>query len=141
MKRIGEYVLGIIGVILSGLMLICGLLFLFIEGNEEMKSEMDKMMQSDPALTGTDITAVLNMFGAIGWAFTIASILGLVLGLVAIFVLKARKPKAAGILFILAGVLVALVSILAGFLPGILYLIAGIMCLVRKQRPSDLVSS
>ncbi|WP_158555904.1 DUF4064 domain-containing protein [Peribacillus glennii] len=137
MKRIGEYVLGIIGVILSGLMLLFGLLFLFVEGNGQLKLEMEKMMQSDPALNGTDITAVMNIFGAIGWAFTIASILGFVLGLVAIFVLKARKPKAAGIFFITGGVLVGLVSVGAGFLPGLLYLIAGIMCLVRKEKTGD----
>lgn len=140
MRRIGEYVLGIIGAILSGLMSLLGIFFLFIQGNEQLKGEMENVMKSDPALNSGDFSAFTNVFGAIGWALTIASILGFVLGLVAIFVLKAKKPKVAGILFIVGSLLVGLVSVGAGFLPALLYLIAGILCLVRKEKPRNSVT-
>lgn len=140
MKRTGEYVLGIIGAILSGLMSLLGVLFLFMEGNDQMEAEMENVMEGDPALNGNDVSAIFDVFGAIGWALTIASILGFVLGLVAIFILKAKKPKVAGILFIVSSVLVGLVSVGAGFLPALLYLIAGILCLVRKEKPRNSVT-
>lgn len=140
MKRTGEYVLGIIGAILSGLMSLFGVFFLFIQGNEHMKAEMENVVKSDPALNSSDVNIVLNIFGAIGWTLTIASLLGFVLGLVAIFVLKGKKPKAAGILFIISAVIVGLVSVGIGFLPAILYLVAGIMCLVRKQRTNETIT-
>jgi cytochrome bd-type quinol oxidase subunit 2 len=139
MKRTGEFVLGIIGVILSALMAILGVIFLFIQGNEQVKMEMEKAMETDPSVNPGDLTMVMDVFGTIGWFLTIASILGLVLGLIAIFVLKAKKPKKAGIWFIVAAVLMGLVSVGAGFLPALLYLIAGIMCLARKQKTDDAI--
>ncbi|CAH0345286.1 DUF4064 domain-containing protein [Bacillus sp. CECT 9360] len=139
MKRTGEYVLGIIGVILSALMTGLGAIFIFFQGSEDFQRGMENEFANDPTLNSGDVEMIMDgmdILGPIGWLLIVAAILGFVFGLIAVFLLK-RKPKAAGIVFIVGAVLVGLVSVGAGFLPGLLYLIAGIMCLVRKPKTDD----
>lgn len=139
MKRTGEYVLGIIGIILSVLMAGLGAMFIFIQGNEELKQTMEAEIAKDPAVNPGDLEMMndaMDIVGSAGWLLIVAAILGFLFGLIAVLLLK-RRPKAAGILFIVGAVLVGFISVGAGFLPGLLYLIAGIMCLVRKPKIDD----
>ncbi|GIN74385.1 membrane protein [Bacillus sp. J14TS2] len=143
MKRTGEVTLGIIGVVLSALTSLIGMFFVFM-GSDAVKNEManDPTIANDPTLTLEDMNSFLSIFSGAGWAIIIASIIGLVLGIIAVFnIVGDKKPKVAGWVFIIGAVLTGIVSIGIAFLPALLLLIAGIMCFVRKPPLEDPIQS
>ena len=147
MKRTGEIVLGVIGSIFNVIGII-GLLFLMIGASGFMNSSdyelfMDQMqmeLQNDPTLTADEaqvaadmMPAIFDAIGVFGWVFLVILIISLILAVIAIVkVSKNRSPKAAGALFIIAGLFAGILS-----LTSILFYIAAIMCFVRKPPVQD----
>ncbi|MFT8321992.1 MAG: DUF4064 domain-containing protein [Bacillus sp. (in: firmicutes)] len=136
MKRTGEIVLGVIGVILSALFFIGGICVIALQYNEKLQGELTKTLEE----AGTSSTEIQVFFDAIasgGWIISIAAFLTVILGIIAIVcVKKNRKPKVAGVLFILSTLLIVIPTFGVGFLPAALFLIAGIMSFVRKPKDS-----
>ncbi|MFD1705783.1 DUF4064 domain-containing protein [Siminovitchia sediminis] len=138
MKRTAEMVLGIIGIITSGILLFFGGSFIWANKSEEFKMLMTEELAANPAaqLTSDELSLVMEGLASYGWALVIASLIGMLLGLIGVIRIKGNKnPKLAGWMFIAAGVSIGVISVGFGFLPAILYLIAGIMSLVRKPPP------
>lgn len=109
MKRTAEFVLGLLG----GIFGILGSTFaLFVGG-------IGEAFNAEGAGT----------VSGLGWAAVLFSILGIVAA-----VMVGNRPKASGIMFLVAGI-GGIISISAAYiLPGILLIIAGILSLVRKER-------
>ncbi|MFK4998056.1 DUF4064 domain-containing protein [Bacillus sp. N9] len=135
MKRTGEMTLGIIGIVCSFFMAIFGFALKWASNSEEVKSLILEAAENDPALNPGDTDLAFSWLAGAGTSMLIAAIIGIIIGIIAaIFIKGNKKPKVAGILFIVGAVLIAIISFLTGFLPALLYLIAGIMCLVRKPK-------
>ena len=126
MKRIVEVILAILGILSYGLVIALGGLMFFLRNNEEFLKEFS----SNGA---DDLETVVKIMSTGGTMFIIASILAIILGIIAIFMIKGNKrPKGAGTIFIVTAVLVAIITAGIGIIPGIFYFIAGLMCFVRK---------
>ncbi|WP_449355511.1 DUF4064 domain-containing protein [Virgibacillus natechei] len=113
MNRKVETVLSMIGVVSSVLLLFLGGVLAFLNENQ---------------------IQMLGVTGDTTTLLTIASIIGIVLGTIAIMFLRENKmPKIAGGLLIIAAMLVFIISKMNGFLfPASFFLIAGIFSLVKR---------
>ncbi|MGD6967962.1 DUF4064 domain-containing protein [Rossellomorea vietnamensis] len=136
-KRTGEIVMGVIGIILSALFAVMG--FVLNANSGAMQEMVEEEFSQDPTFTAEETNVILQSMESIGPFLIGLGLISSILGLVAVLLIKGnKKPVIAGILFILGALVVGLGTVGAGFLPGILFLIAGIMALVRK--PKDPVS-
>ncbi|GIN57608.1 DUF4064 domain-containing protein [Lederbergia ruris] len=143
MKRTGEITLGVIGVVLSAFTSLIGMFFLFM-GSDAVKNEVanDPTLANDPALSMEEMDSFLSIFSGFGWAIIIATIIGLILGIIAIVnVVGNKNPKVGGWMNIIGAVLMGIISVGIAFLPALLLLIAGIMCFVRKAPPEEPIQS
>ncbi|SHN31539.1 DUF4064 domain-containing protein [Gracilibacillus kekensis] len=135
MKRTVEIVLSIIGAFVYLIGAVFGGLFRMLDGDSEM---MQDILQQDPALTDSDVAdaqMVLSGVGSIGTMLLVASIVAIIAGIIAvIFFVGNKKPKVAGIVLLVIGVLTTIITFGAGIFAGIFYIIAGIMGLVRKPK-------
>jgi hypothetical protein len=137
-KRTAEIVLAVIGVILSGLFAVIGVFFNAIKDDPEFQAMMDEEMSADPALAEADMGALMGIFESVGPFLVIVGIIAGVLGIIGIVAIKGnKKPVLAGVMMILAALVIGLGTIGFGFIPGLLFLIAGIMCFVRKAKPAS----
>ncbi|SDK29447.1 DUF4064 domain-containing protein [Sediminibacillus albus] len=132
-KRTGEIVLGIIGAVLFCFFTLFGIVLFRLRNDEEFQQEMEKMLTQQSGMEKIgDFTQIMNS-GA--WFLIISSLIAVILGIVAVVLIKGnKKPKTAGILFIVTAVLSFIVYLGMSLIPALLYLIAGIMCLVRKPK-------
>ncbi|WP_409254001.1 DUF4064 domain-containing protein [Bacillus sp. SCS-153A] len=132
-KRTAEIVMGIIGIILSGLFAIMG--FILNANSAVMQEMLEQEISRDPSLTTEDTSYIMGMIESMGPFLIGLGLISSILGLAAVLLIKGnKKPVVAGILFILAALVVGLGTFGAGFLPGLLFLIAGIMAFVRKPK-------
>ncbi|QTC42681.1 DUF4064 domain-containing protein [Bacillus sp. V3] len=139
-KRTGEFVMGIIGIVLSALFSIIGIVTNMSIDDPMVMQEMEKMIESDPAITTQDSTFIIGIAESMGWYLILIGVIASILGLIAVLtIVKNRKPILSGIMFILAALVIGLGTIGFGFIPGLLFLIAGIMAFVRKPKPSETV--
>ncbi|MFD1068130.1 DUF4064 domain-containing protein [Oceanobacillus locisalsi] len=130
MKRTGEIVLGIIGILVYGLVTALGGFMLFLQNNEGL---LQDAVEETPQASFEDLNMVMEGMGTGGWALVITSILAIVLSIVAMVLIKGNKrPKIAGIILIITSVLGTIFTVGIGIFPGIFLLISGIMCLARK---------
>ncbi|MGE8078676.1 DUF4064 domain-containing protein [Peribacillus loiseleuriae] len=134
MKRTGEYILAIVGILLSIILTFIGILFIALKQNDGIRQAIEGELTNDPTITMEDLSMVMDAIGGFGWMIIVASGIGIVLGLVSIFILKSERQTMAGVFFIITAVLVGLLSVGLGLLQAVLFLIAGIMCLVRKPK-------
>jgi hypothetical protein len=135
MKRTGEIVLAVIGVILSGLFAIAGIFVNALIDNPDFQQGMNQEINGDPTLTQSDIDAVISIIESVGPFLLVVGLISVILGIIGAIAIKGnKKPVLAGIMFILAALVIGLGTIGFGFLPGILFLIAGIMSFVRKPK-------
>lgn len=135
MKRTGEIVLTVIGIIINFIVGGFVTFLVLVLKNDTLQDEIEKEFAKDPDLSTLDPSTVLDAMGNGGWAIVIASLIGIILGIIAAINLKGnRKPKLAGILLIVGAVISGLLSIGVDWLPALLFLIAGIMSLVRKPK-------
>ncbi|ALA53080.1 DUF4064 domain-containing protein [Shouchella clausii] len=152
-KRTGERVLGIIGIVcfmlgtlfLGGAMALQGQGFyedFFMEmANED--SELWEGEENPPIVSQEDAAATSAFFEELNFGmYTLASFIAGVAGIVAV-VLVGKKPVVASILFLGSTLLYAIMApftlaFIIPFLPMLLYIIAGIMALVRKPKQPEL---
>src|SRR5690625_4901880 len=86
-----------------------------------------------------EFLALVDEIGTSGWIVLSGSILAILLGLVAIFLLRQNKhPKAAGIILLATAVISTFMTFFLGFIGGIIYVITGIMALVRKPKLKEI---
>ncbi|MCZ8536738.1 DUF4064 domain-containing protein [Paenisporosarcina quisquiliarum] len=139
MSRAGEVALGVIGTILNIILLIFVILAVVGASNantDELKQMFEEeIVLSDPTMTPEDI-AVFNdavdvgieVVGVVGWVVVVTLLVSIILSILGVVkVSKNKSPKAAGIMFIFAGLLSGIL-----LLAPILFYIAAIMCFVRK---------
>ena len=138
MERTGEIILTTIGLILNliGMIIMIPLLF-FTNTNEFKNSFIDGFIEtaSEEGLSAStqDINALLNLFLGMGWFVFIVLLIGLIMGIIALyFFIGNKKPKAASVIMIITSLIIVVGTLLTGFMPALLYLIAGIIGLVRK---------
>lgn len=143
MKRTAEITLSIIGAItaLFGVIIFGALRSVIltddfvnsfsVEFNAEMSAEGIESIDAASFLDGSSV--FLNIIVIV---FVIALILATI---AAILFRKNNKPKTAGIILIIAAIIVTVGSLGSGIITGILLLIAGIMGLVRKPKIDDLL--
>lgn len=130
MKRTIEIVLSVIGILSYGILAALGGVMLFLQGDEGFLQEM---IDEDPEMGLGDLEMLMEGMGKGGWLFITAAILAVILGVIAIYLMKGNKrPKTAGVIYLTVAIVVSLVTVGFGVIPGILYLIAGVMCFVRK---------
>ncbi len=134
LKRTGEYILAIIGMLLSVLLTLIGIFFMAMKQNDGIRQAIEGEISNDPTITMEEFSLILDAVGGFGLMIVVASAIGIILGLVSIFILKSKRQKMAGVFFIITAVLVGLLSVGLGLLQAVLFLIAGIMCLVRKPK-------
>lgn len=136
MKRTPEIILGIIGALGYAFMAALGGFMLWLQGNRDLMEE-SVTATGDPELdlTMEEFDMVLDLLGTGGTVLLASAIAAVVLGIVAMILLKGnKKPVVAGIIFLIVAVGVSITTTGIGILAGIFYLIAGILCLVRKPR-------
>lgn len=135
MKRTAEIVLGTIGALIYALFAVLGGVMIWMQNNEEVVREsFEQTAEQNPSVNIEDFNTVIESMGASGWVLLIVSLVAFLLGMIAIVLLKGNKnPKAAGIIFIITSVGIAIITLGAGIIPGIFYLIAGVMCFARKE--------
>ncbi|MDZ5713213.1 DUF4064 domain-containing protein [Jeotgalibacillus haloalkalitolerans] len=137
MKRTAEGVMTIIGIIVNVLMIIGVFLIGALFNDPAMQAEFERELQNDPAMAdaGIDPTMITDMFAGLGLYFNVVVIISTILSIIALFAMKRnKKPKLAGGLLIASTLVVAVGTVLLGWLPALLFLIAGIMCFVRKPK-------
>lgn len=139
MSRTGEVALGIIGTILNVIFLIMvtlAVVFTSTADSSEITQMFEKeMMLQDPTMTSEDVAMFnevmdggLEIAGILGWVLIVTLLISVILSIIGVVkVSKNKSPKAAGALFISAGMLSGIL-----LLAPILFYIATIMCFVRK---------
>ena len=138
MSRTGEVALGIIGTILNVILLIIVTLAVFSASalnTTDVQNMLETEIMADPTLTPEEmeltkdiIAGGMDVFGVVGWVVVGLLLLSVILSIIAVVkVSKNKSPKAAGVLFIFAGLLSGIL-----LLAPILFYIAAIMCFVRK---------
>lgn len=134
MKRTAEIVLGVIGAIIYGLFAALGGMMIWMQNNEELiRDSFEQTAEQNPEINMGDFDMVIESMGTGGWMILIVSLLALLLGIIAMVFLRGnRRPKAAGIIFIITAVGTSIITLGVGIIPGLFYLIAGIMCFARK---------
>lgn len=134
MNRTGEIVLSIIGALIYGLLAALGGITVWFFNNKTMwQGFSDELKIQEQGLNTNEVMSVL---GNGGWILTIVSIVGLLLGIIAIILVKGdKKPKAAGIILIVTAIVGSIFTFGVGLISGLFYLIAGIMCLARREEP------
>ncbi|MBC2249040.1 DUF4064 domain-containing protein [Listeria sp. FSL L7-0123] len=144
-KRTGEIVLAIIGLIFSVLtqaaIAIIGLLMTSgSKGKEGLATFYNNYYQTMtereiPKSEIPDPDRVLNFVQTLSWTTLTGGLITLALGGFGIYyIMKNRKPVFAGYLFLAAGIVSLLSTALITFIPAILLIVAAILCFVRKPK-------
>jgi hypothetical protein len=142
-KRTGEVVMGVIGIVLSALFSIIGIVLNMGMSSPEVMSQIEEGMESDPNLqesgmTAGDMSSIMEAAESMGSYLVILGIIASILGIIAVMtIVKNKKPVLSGIMFIIAALVIGLGTVGFGFIPGLLFLIAGIMAFVRKPKRTD----
>lgn len=134
-NRTAERVLSIIAVIFNGISILAGIfiafLFNLVKSDPAAMDEMKYSMVKDGVLTMDEIDMFMDLFSSFTvliWVGIIIAFIGLVLNIIGIVkIWNNSGPKAAGILFIISGILSGILS-----LPSILLYIAAILCFTKK---------
>ncbi|MUV38327.1 hypothetical protein JNUCC1_02165 [Lentibacillus sp. JNUCC-1] len=134
MKRTAEVILSIVGAVVYAGLAIVGIFIRMIGSNEDIKNDVtSEMINEDPTMSAQEVNDLLDVVGGLGWYVIVVSIIAIILGIVAMFMLKGNKmPKAAGIILIVTAVISTIATAFMGLFCALFYLIAGIMALVRK---------
>ena len=137
MRRTAEVVLTIIGAFVYLLGILFGGLFRMIFGMEEFQTEL----MNDPSineLSQQEAQLALDIVGSMGTAIIVISVISIIAGIIASILFKGdNKPKAAGIILLIVGIITTLITFGGAIFASVFYIIAGIMGLVRKKKPED----
>lgn len=130
MKRTIERVLTWIGIVLQILGVVLMAVLIPMMGNGEVKEAfISQMMQEDSSFTYEDGNTIFSTFSGLLTTGLVLGIILLIIALIAVFLIS-KKPKVAGVLLIIAGV----ISFLGNWINAVLWLVAGTMLLVRKPK-------
>ena len=130
MKRTAEKILAWIGVALQIIgVIFIGFMFPLIGTDDFKQSAINAMQQEDPTITTTNANDGMNMLVGMLGIGLIYAIVVLIIALIGA-ILIGKKPKAAAILLIIAGVL----SLLGNWINAILWIVAAIVLLVKKPK-------
>ena len=129
MKRTGEYVLSIIGVTIATISLTLGIITAVYISTVDLTELVEYSLGSDVEITASEMEMTLQLFHVLLWGGIVSLAFALLGGLIGIILLKKGRVKAAGVVFIIIGILT-----LFHIWPLIFFLVPGIMCLVRKER-------
>lgn len=138
MKRTAEIVLGIIGALGYAFMAAIGAFMLWLQNNRELIESDLTTGTGDPEtdFSMEEFEMAMDLLSMGGWVLIGSAIGAIVLGIVAMVLLKGnKKPIIAGIIFLVTAIIVAIITTGVGVIAGIFYVIAGILCLVRKPQP------
>ncbi|EAE7958498.1 DUF4064 domain-containing protein [Listeria monocytogenes] len=144
-KRTGEIVLAIIGLVLSLLaqafIAIIGLLMISgSKGKEGLTTFYNNYYKTMteweiPKKEVPDPDRVLDFVQTLSWTALTGGLITLALGNFGIYyIFKNKKPVFAGYLFLAAGVVSLLSTALISFIPALLFIVAAILCFVRKPK-------
>ncbi|EHS1893634.1 DUF4064 domain-containing protein [Listeria monocytogenes] len=144
-KRTGEIVLAIIGLVLSLLaqafIAIIGLLMISgSKGKEGLTTFYNNYYKTMteweiPKKEVPDPDRVLDFVQTLSWTALTGGLITLALGIFGIYyIFKNTKPVFAGYLFLAAGVVSLLSTALISFIPALLFIVAAILCFVRKPK-------
>lgn len=137
MKRTGEIILVVIGMILAGFTTFLGYSFKSLTTNQVFLDEVSNGLY-ELGYSEQEIQETISLVVDLGQPLMIASILAIIVGIVSIFLLVGNKnAKVAGIILLIIAVVGGVYSQLAIGFTSILFIIAGIMALVRK--PKELI--
>lgn len=138
MKRTGEIIITVIGILLAGFTTFLGYSFKTLTNNQVVYDEVLNSLY-EIGYGEKEIQDTITLIVDIGQPLMLASIIAMIAGVVSIFLFVGNKnAKAAGILLLVIAVVGGLYSQLAIGLTSILFIIAGIMGLVRKpKQPID----
>ena len=136
--RTWEKALGIIGIVLNIIAIILTIVAVINIGEFEgsvLEAQLQEDILNDPTLTPEEAEATVALmggfaeaFGVFGWIIVAVLALATALAITAVVSLNDnRKPKLAGILFVIAGILSGLLSLTA-----LIFYVAAIMCFVRR---------
>ena len=139
MSRVAEIIFSVIGLVIYGLVFFFSFRVLTMQEDTkaQFKQQMQDAMNSNPNAQGNSVSVdkIIDAISTGSLVIVIFSAIAIILGIVAIVFLKGnKKPKAAGIILIVTGVVTTLGTIAFGIFGGIAYLIAGITALVRKSK-------
>ncbi|GAK03221.1 hypothetical protein JCM19037_1524 [Geomicrobium sp. JCM 19037] len=140
MKRTGEKVLGWIGVAVNFLVIVLTAMGTVVMsaafGSDQLQAELEADLANDPALNSEDIDmmlSVFSMFSAIGWFAVVVMVIGMILAIIGLIKINGNA-KTAGILLIVSGALMVILTLGGSIIQSVLFIIAGIMCLARKPQ-------
>src|SRR5690625_2711211 len=104
---------------------------------EDLQTEI----MNDPSLNDLnqqELDLALDVVGSMGTAVIVVCVISIIAGIIAMFLFKGdNKPKVAGIILLIVGVITTIISFGAAIFASVFYIIAGIMGLVRKKKPED----
>lgn len=126
MKRTVEIVLSALGLIVSLIMVGTGVVFLYLKTNEKFLRYLDS------GWSERQNASTLEQLGQAGTMFILPGIFGIVLGVIAVLLLKRnRSPKFVGWGLIIVSIVISIISVI-GMIPSLFFIITGIIALVRK---------
>ncbi|WP_173917853.1 DUF4064 domain-containing protein [Halobacillus sp. Marseille-Q1614] len=137
MKRTVEIVFSVIGAVLYGLVAVFAGIMVNFSGDPSLRAEFQSILYSDPNVNPEEIPIdeVMAFIDMGAWLMLISAVAGIILGIVSIVFLRGnKKPKAAGIILIVSGVITAFSTIGFALFASIAYVVAGIVALVRKPK-------
>lgn len=133
MKRTGEIVFTVIGILLFGILIFGSATYLSADSGE-IQQLFEEVLQEE----GTNEVSAEDLSQTVESAATtmlIVSIVSVILGLISIFLLVGnKKPKIAGVILLITAIGGTFLTMFFGSFGGVVYLVAGIMALVRKEK-------
>lgn len=137
-KRTAEKVMSIIGIIITAIVGLLGAGALFLSGNEDFKNRLAENLNS--VQSNTDTSSIVATMGSSGNVLIWSAVITVILAVIALFNLKKNsRASLAGILFILAGIVILISSFFIGLVPAVLFIITGILSL--KKKPEQVEAS
>jgi len=138
-SRTGEMLLTALGIIVYSFFAVIGGITIWMNKNPDKVADMleEEGINSNEnvELSPEEFLALVDEVGTSGWIVLSGAILAIILGLIAIFLLRQnRHPKAAAIILFATAVGATVMTLFIGFIGGIIYIITGIIILVRKPK-------
>ncbi|MBB5149589.1 DUF4064 domain-containing protein [Ureibacillus thermosphaericus] len=126
MRRKIEIGINILGVLLSIVMVGTGVVFLYLTKSDRFLQYLEAgWSESENAYT-------LEQLSQAGTMFILPGIIGILIGLLAIFLVKRNySPKVIGWSLIIVTVIITVISLFSA-IPGMFYILAGALALSRK---------
>ncbi|RDW16168.1 DUF4064 domain-containing protein [Oceanobacillus chungangensis] len=135
MKRTGEFLFSLIGVILFSLLFVGSLVFYGNMQNSSATEELAQEFLTDENITEVTVGQVVTFLENGVLYFGVISLICAVLGIVSIVLLKRDiKSNAAGKILITTAILSTILTLIVGIVASWAYLIAGITSTVRTKK-------